>query len=89
MPDARRNKVSDPQVVRALALLVDMARARRGILIRAFAERRGYPLRAAYRARDVLMRAGAPIRKNPESPSRWQLADGWLPPATFSSPDFG
>lgn len=81
MEGRRRTKVSDPQVVRALALLVEMGRSRRGILLKAFAEKRAYPLRGVYHARDTLIKAGAPIRKNPESPTRWQLMDGWLPPS--------
>ena len=80
LPPRRARNVSDPQVVRALALLMEMARARRGVALKTFAEKRGYPLRAVYRARDVLMKAGAPIRVNPESAGRWQLMDGWLPP---------
>lgn len=74
-----KTKVEERQVVRALALLMEMSRSRRGILLRAFAEKRGYPLRMVYRLRDVLIEAGAPIRENPESPARWQLMDGWLP----------
>ncbi len=86
MPPSRRARnVSDSQVVRALALLMEMARARRGIPLKTFAERRGYPLRAVYRARDVLVKAGAPIRVNPESAGRWQLMEGWLPPAVVGA----
>ena len=86
MPPSRRaSSVSDPQVVRALALLMEMARARRGIPLKVFAEKRGYPLRAVYRARDVLVKAGAPIRVNPESAGRWQLMDGWLPAAVVGA----
>ena len=81
----RRANVSDPQVVRALALLMEMARARRGVLLKQFAEKRGYPLRAVYRSRDVLVKAGAPIQQNPESPARWQLMEGWLPPSVVGA----
>lgn len=81
----RRSNVSDSQVVRALALLMEMARSRRGILLKPFAEKRGYPLRAVYRARDVLVKAGAPIQQNPDSPARWQLMDGWLPPSVVGA----
>ena len=86
-PMARRraSNVGDPQVVRALALLMEMARSKRGILLKPFAEKRGYPLRAVYRSRDVLVKAGAPIRQNPDSPARWQLMDGWLPPAVVGA----
>lgn len=85
MARRRASNVGDSGVVRALALLIDMARSRRGILLKPFAERRGYPLRAVYRSRDVLLKAGAPIRQNPESPGRWQLMDGWLPPAVVGA----
>jgi predicted DNA-binding transcriptional regulator YafY len=81
MSRRRASNVGDPQVVRALALLMEMARSRRGVLLKAFAEKRAYPLRAVYRSRDVLLKAGAPIRQNPESPARWQLMEGWLPAA--------
>jgi predicted DNA-binding transcriptional regulator YafY len=81
----RASNVSDPQVVRALALLMEMARSRRGILLKAFAEKRGYPLRAVYRARDTLIKAGAPIQQNPDSAARWQLMDGWLPPSVVGA----
>ena len=81
----RARSVSDPQTVRALALLVEMARSRRGVLLKPFAEKRGYPLRAVYRARDVLVKAGAPIRQNPDVPARWELMDGWLPPSVIGA----
>jgi predicted DNA-binding transcriptional regulator YafY len=84
---ARRlaTKVEERQVVRALALLMEMARSRRGVLLKPFAEKRGYPLRMVYRLRDVLVEAGAPIRQNPESPTRWQLMDGWLPASVIGA----
>ncbi len=79
-PPIRRAKPgADSQVVRALALLVAMSRSRRGVVLKAFAEERGYPLRNVYRARDVLLKAGAPLAANPKHPGHWQLADGWLP----------
>ncbi|MDB4957617.1 MAG: putative Helix-turn-helix, type 11 domain protein, partial [Myxococcales bacterium] len=84
-PPRRARNVSDSQVVRALALLMEMARARRGVALKTFAEKRGYPLRAVYRSRDVLVKAGAPIRVNPESAGRWQLMDGWLPPSVVGA----
>lgn len=77
----RASNVGDSHVVRALALLIEMARSRRGILLKPFAEKRGYPLRAVYRSRDLLMKVGAPIRENPDSAARWQLMEGWLPPS--------
>jgi len=70
---------SDTKVVRTLALLLEMARSRRGVALRQFAEKRGYDLRGVYRSRDALLEVGAPIRQNPESTGRWQLLDGWLP----------
>jgi predicted DNA-binding transcriptional regulator YafY len=84
-PRLRASNVADPQVVRALALLMEMARTQRGVLLKSFADKRGYPLRAVYRARDVLVKAGAPIRPNPDSLGRWQLMDGWLPPAVIGA----
>lgn len=81
----RTNNVSDPQVVRALALLMEMGRSRRGVLLKHFAEKHGYPLRAVYRSRDTLIKAGAPIQVNPESPARWQLTEGWLPPSVIGA----
>jgi predicted DNA-binding transcriptional regulator YafY len=82
MVGRRKTKVEDHQVVRALALLMEMARSRRGILLKPFAAKRGYPLRMVYRLRDFLIEAGAPIRQNPEAPTRWQLMEGWLPAST-------
>ncbi|MGN6107975.1 MAG: helix-turn-helix transcriptional regulator [Kofleriaceae bacterium] len=81
----RASNVSDSQVVRALALLIEMARSRRGILLKPFAEKRGYPLRAVYRSRDVLVKAGAPIYPSADSPGRWQLKEGWLPPSVVGA----
>lgn len=79
MARRRRSAGGEEQVVRALSLLMEMARSRRGVLLRPFAEKRGYSVRAVYRSRETLAKAGAPIRQNPESRSRWQLMDGWLP----------
>lgn len=82
----RSSSEREPQIVRALALLLEMARSRRGLLLKAFAEKHGYPLRNVYRARDVLIKVGAPVRQNPESPTRWQLMEGWLPAAVVGAP---
>jgi predicted DNA-binding transcriptional regulator YafY len=83
-PDSERarrrpSKTADSQVVRALALLMEMSRSQRGVLLKAFSEARGYSLRSVYRARDALAKAGAPLRVNPDNPGRWQLTEGWLP----------
>jgi predicted DNA-binding transcriptional regulator YafY len=82
MAGRRRTKQGDdPQVVRALVLLMELARSRRGVLLKAFADKKRYPLRAVYRDRDTLIKAGIPIRQNPDSPTRWQLMEGWVPPS--------
>src|SRR5690242_15524801 len=57
-PRRGRRRSDDPQIVRALALLVAMTRSSRSVLLKQFAEQRGYPLRAVYRDRDALRRAG-------------------------------
>lgn len=71
----RAANVADPGVV---ALLVEMARSRRGVLLNAFAEKRGYPPRAVYGSRDTLVKAGALIRQHPERQSCLQLMEGWM-----------
>jgi predicted DNA-binding transcriptional regulator YafY len=72
--------------VRALALLVAIARSQRGVLLKQFADERGYPLRAVYRDRDVLRRAGVPIEVGKDA--RYKVAPAWLPAsATGASRD--
>lgn len=70
---------ADTQIVRVLALLLAMARSRRGVLLKQFAEERDYPLSAVYRDRDALRNAGVPIEE-PDG-GRYKVADAWLPPA--------
>lgn len=65
--------------MRVLALLVAMARSRRGVLLKQFAEERGYPLSAVYRDRDAIRNAGVPIEE-PDG-GRYKVPDAWLPPA--------
>lgn len=65
--------------MRVLALLLAMARSRRGVLLKQFAEERGYPLSAVYRDRNALRDAGVPIEE-PDG-GRHKVPDAWLPPA--------
>lgn len=51
--------------MRCIALLIAMARARRGINIRQFAERHGWNWRALYRDIETLRKAGVPV-EHPE-----------------------
>ncbi len=80
-PRPRRGprRSDETQVVRALALLVAIARSQRGVLLKQFAEERSYPLRAVYRDRDALRRAGVPIEVTSES--RYKVEPAWLPPS--------
>lgn len=73
----------DNYIVRAIALLLAMARSKRGVRLRQFADERGYPLSAVYRDRDSLLRAGVPIETS--DGARYRLADGWLPPAALGA----
>ncbi len=73
MPRLRSNEA---QAARCIALLVAMARARRGVMLRPFAERRGWNPRAAYRDVETLRAAGVPV----EHEHGWyRVADGWIP----------
>ncbi|MCX5746573.1 MAG: hypothetical protein NT062_29195, partial [Proteobacteria bacterium] len=56
-----RYPAKETQVVRCITLLVAMARAKRGINLRQFAERRGWNWRATYRDVETLRGAGVPI----------------------------
>lgn len=86
VPRRARRRSDDTQVVRALALLVAIARSHRGVLLKQFADERGYPLRAVYRDRDVLRRAGVPIEVSKDA--RYKVAPAWLPAsATGASRD--
>src|SRR5437762_5698806 len=57
-----------------------MARARRGINLRQFAERQGWPWRAMYPDVKTLREAGVPVD---HSEHGWyRVPDGWIPPGT-------
>ena len=71
-----RHRSNETQVVRCIALLIAMARAKRGINIRQFAERRGWHWRASYRDIATLRAAGVPI----EHEHGWfRVVDHWIP----------
>lgn len=72
-----RYHAKEAQVVRCLALLVAMARARRGVRLRALYERRGWSWRAAYRDVDALRAAGVPVA---HEHGWYRVAEGWMPP---------
>jgi len=57
-----------------------MARARRGINVRQFAERYGWLWRNVYRDVETLRAAGVPVEQ-PEH-GRFSVPEGWLPPVT-------
>lgn len=63
--------------MRCIALLIGLARAKRGIQLRPFFERRGWCWRSAYRDLETLRRAGVPIEKHEHG---WfRVAEGWIP----------
>ncbi|MBZ0232894.1 MAG: WYL domain-containing protein [Deltaproteobacteria bacterium] len=72
----RRSKGST-QIVRCLALLLEMARNDTGVALRAFAEKHGWNPRALYRDIDRLEEAGVPIQKLGD---RFSVEAAWLPP---------
>lgn len=72
----RRSKGST-QIVRCLALLMEMARNERGVALRTIAEKNGWNPRALYRDIDRLSEAGVPIRKLGD---RYVVDAAWLPP---------
>jgi predicted DNA-binding transcriptional regulator YafY len=70
---------TDPQLVRAVALIHALARNKRGVALKQFADRRGFNLRALYRDIRALERAGFPVR---HEHGRFSLPEDWLPPAS-------
>ena len=72
-----RSAKGDPQIVRCLALLIEMGRSRDGVPLRPLAERRGWNLRALYRDVDALQGVGVPVRKNGD---HYSVDAAWLPP---------
>jgi predicted DNA-binding transcriptional regulator YafY len=77
MPRLRSNEA---QATRCIALLVAMARARRGVMLRPFAERRGWNPRAAYRDIETLRAAGVPVEHDEHG--WYRVSDGWIPAGT-------
>jgi predicted DNA-binding transcriptional regulator YafY len=72
-----RNVSKADKTVRCIALLIALARAKRGIQLRPFFERRGWCWRSAYRDLDTLRRAGVPIETHERG---WfRVAEGWIP----------
>lgn len=62
--------------MRCIALLVALARAKRGIQLRPFFERRGWCWRSAYRDLETLRSAGVPIEQKERG---WfRVTEGWV-----------
>jgi predicted DNA-binding transcriptional regulator YafY len=75
-----RHRSKEAQVVRCIALLVAMARARRGINLRQFAERRGWHWRSTYRDIETLRDAGVPVEHAEQG---WYgVPEHWIPSGT-------
>jgi predicted DNA-binding transcriptional regulator YafY len=64
--------------VRILSVARALASSRRGVSLKALAEREGWHWRTVYRDRDALQAAGFPFEE--PSPGRYKLADGWAVP---------
>lgn len=71
---------TDPQLVRAAALIHALVTSRRGVSLRQFAERRGMSLRALYRDVAAIERAGFPVQ---HQHGWYSLPKDWLPPASI------
>jgi hypothetical protein len=63
------------QIVRILSVARALAASRRGVSLRALAEREGWHWRTVYRDRDALQAAGFLIEE--PSPGRFKMAEGW------------
>src|SRR5262245_59922281 len=73
MPRLRWN---ESQIARCISLLIAMVNARRGVMLRQFADRNGWCPRAAYRDIKTLRAANVPI----EHEHGWyRVAENWLP----------
>lgn len=70
---------TDPQLVRAVALVHALVTSKRGVSLKQFADKRGWNLRALYRDIKALDRAGFPVR---HEHGWWSLDADWLPPAS-------
>jgi predicted DNA-binding transcriptional regulator YafY len=66
------------QIVRILSVARALAASRRGVSLKALAEREGWNWRTVYRDREALQAAGFPVEET--SPGRYKLADGWAVP---------
>jgi predicted DNA-binding transcriptional regulator YafY len=66
------------QIVRILSVARALAASRRGVSLRALAEREGWHWRTVYRDRDALQAAGFLIEE--PSPGRFKMAEGWAVP---------
>ncbi|HEX4352929.1 MAG TPA: WYL domain-containing protein, partial [Polyangiales bacterium] len=65
------------KTVRCIALLLALARAKRGIQLRPFFESRGWFWRSAYRDLKTLRSAGVPVEQHERG---WfRVAEGWIP----------
>lgn len=66
------------QIVRILSVARALASSRRGVSLRALAEREGWHWRTVYRDRDALQLAGFIIEE--PSPGRFKMAEDWAVP---------
>ena len=66
------------QIIRILSVARALAASRRGVSLKALAEREGWHWRTVYRDRDALQAAGFPIEE--PSPGRYKVRDGWAVP---------
>lgn len=71
---------TDPQLVRAVALVHALVTSKRGVSLKQFADKRGWNLRALYRDIRALERAGFPVE---HEHGWWSLPADWLPPASI------
>ncbi len=70
---------TDPQLVRAVALVHALLTSKRGVSLKQFADKRGWNLRALYRDVKALERAGFPVK---HEHGWWSLPPDWLPPSS-------
>jgi predicted DNA-binding transcriptional regulator YafY len=66
------------RIVRVLSVARALAASRRGVSLKALAEREGWRWRTVYRDRDALLEAGFPIEE--PSPGRYRMREGWAAP---------
>jgi predicted DNA-binding transcriptional regulator YafY len=66
------------QIIRILSVARALAASRRGVSLKALAEREGWKLRNVYRDRDALLAAGFPIEE--PAPGRYRLREDWAAP---------